>query len=69
MSKPTMTRENGCPLANDQVSTTAGERGPLTFDNLQLFENSHTFIANEFQSVWCMPVVLVPMVLSPSPTH
>jgi len=38
MTKPTMTRENGCPLANDQVSTTAGERGPLTFDNLQLFE-------------------------------
>jgi catalase len=38
MPKPIMTRENGCPLANDQVSTTAGQHGPLTFDNLQLFE-------------------------------
>lgn len=38
MTKPIMTRENGCPLGNDQVSITAGERGSLTFENLQLFE-------------------------------
>lgn len=38
MTKKQLTRENGCPLANDQVSRTAGERGPITVDNYQLFE-------------------------------
>ncbi len=38
MTKQILTRENGAPVAEDQNSISAGERGPLTFDNYQLFE-------------------------------
>ncbi|MCX7122138.1 MAG: catalase [Gammaproteobacteria bacterium] len=33
-----LTTSNGAPIADDQNSITAGERGPLTFDNFRLFE-------------------------------
>jgi len=33
-----LTSSNGCPIADDQNSISAGERGPLTFDNHQMFE-------------------------------
>ncbi|HLA74474.1 MAG TPA: catalase [Gammaproteobacteria bacterium] len=33
-----LTSSNGAPIAEDQNSITAGERGPLTFDNWRLFE-------------------------------
>ena len=33
-----MTSANGAPIAEDQNSITAGERGPLTFDNWRAFE-------------------------------
>ncbi len=38
--KPTcpMTSTNGAPIANDQTSISAGERGSLTFDNFRMFE-------------------------------
>ncbi len=33
-----LTSANGAPIANDQTSISAGERGPLTFDNSRMFE-------------------------------
>ncbi len=33
-----LTSANGAPVAEDQNSITAGERGPLTFDNWRVFE-------------------------------
>jgi len=33
-----LTSANGAPVADDQNSITAGERGPLTFDNWRVFE-------------------------------
>lgn len=36
--KSPLTSSNGAPVANDQSSITAGERGPLTFDNWRVFE-------------------------------
>jgi catalase len=41
MSKNTqcpLTSANGAPIAEDQNSITAGERGPVTFDNWRMFE-------------------------------
>jgi catalase len=38
MSKCPLTTANGAPVAIDQNSISAGERGPLTFDNYHLFE-------------------------------
>lgn len=38
MSKCPLTTANGAPVANDQNSISAGERGSLTFDNYHLFE-------------------------------
>ena len=38
MSKKHLTTGNGAPVANDDASISAGERGPLTFDNTQMFE-------------------------------
>ncbi len=37
-SKCPLTSSNGAPVANDQSSISAGERGPLTFDNWRVFE-------------------------------
>lgn len=33
-----LTTSAGCPIADDNNSISAGRRGPLTFDNFQLFE-------------------------------
>ncbi len=33
-----LTSQNGAPIVEDQNSISAGERGPLTFDNFRLFE-------------------------------
>jgi catalase len=33
-----LTTSAGAPVPNDDISITAGERGPLTFDNFRLFE-------------------------------
>ncbi len=33
-----LTTSNGAPVANDQTSISAGERGSLTFDNFRMFE-------------------------------
>ena len=38
MSKCPLTLANGAPVAEDQNSISAGERGSLTFDNYHLFE-------------------------------
>jgi catalase len=38
MSQKTLTTSAGAPVADDNNSVTAGARGPLTFDNVQLFE-------------------------------
>ena len=38
MTKTYMTTDNGAPIPDDDNSITAGERGPLTFDNYRLFE-------------------------------
>lgn len=38
MSKTRYTTANGAPIPQDDTSITAGERGPLTFDNWRLFE-------------------------------
>lgn len=38
MTKPVYTLQNGAPVTQDEISTTAGRRGPLTFDNIHLFE-------------------------------
>ncbi len=38
MSKNTLTTSAGCPIADDNNSVSVGKRGPLTFDNYQLFE-------------------------------
>jgi len=38
MSKCPLTLSNGAPVATDQNSISAGERGSLTFDNYHLFE-------------------------------
>lgn len=38
MSSKTMTTSAGAPVADDNNSISAGTRGPLTFDNVQLFE-------------------------------
>ncbi len=38
MSKCPLTMANGAPVAEDQNSISAGERGSLTFDNFHLFE-------------------------------
>ncbi|WP_281272354.1 catalase [Kushneria sinocarnis] len=32
------TTANGAPVPHDDISITAGARGPLTFDNWRLFE-------------------------------
>jgi catalase len=37
-SKCPLTSSNGAPVANDQGSISAGERGPLTFENWRMFE-------------------------------
>ncbi len=37
-SKCPLTTTNGAPIANDQASISAGERGSLTFDNWRMFE-------------------------------
>jgi len=37
-AKCPLTSSNGAPVANDQSSITAGERGPLTFENWRVFE-------------------------------
>lgn len=36
--KKRLTTSNGAPIADDTNSISAGERGPLTFDNWQLME-------------------------------
>ena len=36
--KQYLTTGNGAPVASDDASVSAGERGPLTFDNFQMFE-------------------------------
>ena len=36
--KCSLTSSNGAPVTTDQTSITAGERGPLTFDNWRVFE-------------------------------
>lgn len=36
--KTILTQSNGSPVANDDASISAGEQGPLTFDNWRLFE-------------------------------
>jgi len=38
MSKKVLTTSAGAPVADDNNSISAGERGPLTFDNHQVFE-------------------------------
>ena len=38
MSKTYLTTANGAPVADDNNSVSAGERGSLTFDNVHLFE-------------------------------
>ena len=38
MKKKTLTTSAGAPVADDNNSISAGPRGPLTFDNVQLFE-------------------------------
>ncbi|MDA1073604.1 MAG: catalase [Proteobacteria bacterium] len=38
MSKRRLTTSAGAPVADDNNSISAGDRGPLTFDNYQLFE-------------------------------
>lgn len=38
MSQTRYTTANGAPVPQDDTSITAGERGPLTFDNWRLFE-------------------------------
>jgi catalase len=38
MANPTLTTAAGAPIADDNNSVSVGERGPLTFDNYQLFE-------------------------------
>jgi catalase len=38
MSKKVLTTSAGAPVADDNTSISAGARGPLTFDNVQLFE-------------------------------
>lgn len=38
MVSKTLTTSAGCPVADDNNSVSAGPRGPLTFDNVQLFE-------------------------------
>ncbi len=38
MSDNTLTTSAGCPVADDNNSVSVGKRGPLTFDNYQLFE-------------------------------
>ncbi len=38
MSNRTLTTSSGAPVADDNNSISAGERGPLTFDNHHLFE-------------------------------
>ncbi len=42
-SKPTMTTANGCPMADNQNSLTAGPRGPLLAQDWQLFEKHAHF--------------------------
>ncbi len=37
-SKCPLTSVNGAPISNDQTSISAGEHGPLTFDNFRMFE-------------------------------
>ena len=38
MNRKTLTTAAGAPVADDNNSVSAGARGPLTFDNVQLFE-------------------------------
>jgi catalase len=38
MTAKTLTTSAGCPIADDNNSVSVGPRGPLTFDNYQLFE-------------------------------
>ncbi len=38
MAKTTLTTSAGAPIADDNNSVSVGNRGPLTFDNYQLFE-------------------------------
>jgi len=38
MTRNILTTSAGCPVADDNNSVSVGERGPLTFDNYQLFE-------------------------------
>ncbi|EKE67752.1 catalase [Gallaecimonas xiamenensis] len=38
MSQSPYTLQNGAPVTQDNLSITAGPRGPLTFDNIHLFE-------------------------------
>ncbi|MGI9224834.1 MAG: catalase [Woeseiaceae bacterium] len=38
MTRKTLTTSAGAPVADDNNSISAGPRGPLTFDNVQLFE-------------------------------
>jgi catalase len=38
MTDNTLTTSAGCPVADDNNSVSVGPRGPLTFDNYQLFE-------------------------------
>ena len=42
-NKPTMTTANGCPMADNQNSLTAGPRGPLLAQDWQLFEKHAHF--------------------------
>ena len=37
---PILTTGNGAPIAEDNNSISAGERGSLTFDNWRLFEKT-----------------------------
>ena len=38
MTNPVLTSTNGAPVADDNTSISAGDRGPLTYDNHYLFE-------------------------------
>ncbi|MCG7561468.1 catalase [Pseudoalteromonas sp. McH1-42] len=43
MSKKTLTNEVGAPIRQDSASITVGKEGPLTFDNIHLFQKLSHF--------------------------
>ena len=66
---PILTTADGAPIADNQNALTAGARGPLLMQDVQLLEQMQHFKPRAAsRSAWCTPRAPRRTAPSPSPT-